>query len=545
MVQLNSKQYIYKNCDVLLIHPSYQPHWSRYEPTGLISLATYLNSKNINSKIIDLNVSRISLQGICKLIIKNRIRLVGISAITRQAERAYEIGKLIKENCPDIKVIYGGVHSTALQEEPFKKGMADYVVPYEGEKTLYYLSRSLLNGKSPKRIVGILYRKEEGIKKTKPRRFIKNLDTLPFLDYRLVDLDRYNTNIHIPQYPGKTINMLTSRGCLGNCIYCNSPSLYKRVLRERTAQSIVNEIIFQIKDVGIKNIHFTDDNFLSKPNMVKKLCFLMLKSGISFNWICIARADSVVKSAKIIKYMRLAGCVGMEIGVETPNDLILRQFNKKESSLDVSNANNILVENGIKPMYLFMSYCPGENVSSPYVALKAYCQLKNIKINKDNIPVFKNTSSEDLAGHIMRVSPGARIYNLKDKLGLDLTDCWTDHFEENLGFLSFSILNDIPCLTHKKYLDRQILKKTYSKYKTNLDLFINQNFYISRFLFKRYFNSSYNSLLDESCKILNITDGIKSVRKICRNIDFPIQKTVICFSVLSLLGVVKSKSCKI
>jgi radical SAM superfamily enzyme YgiQ (UPF0313 family) len=544
MAHLNSKLYTYKKCDVLLINPSYQPHWSCYEPTGLITLATYLNKKNINSRIIDLNLSKDIQESVCEIIIKNKIKIIGITAITRQAERAYKIGKLIKEKCSNTKIIYGGVHPTALPEEPFNKGLADYVIPYEGEKTLYQLSNSLIRNKSVNNISGILYRKNNEIFRTKKRNFFKDLNQLPFLDYKLVDLDKYNTNIHIPKYCGKTINMLTSRGCLGNCIYCNSPSFYKGNLRERSVKNVINEIKFQIKDVNIKNVHFTDDNFLSNPDRLKDICQLITKNKIKINWICIARADSIVKSKSVIKYMKQAGCVGVEIGVETPNTLILRQFNKNELPSDIIKANNILIKYKIKPMYLFMSYCPGETVNSPYQALELYCNLKKVIISKNNIPMFRNIYSEDLAGHIMRVSPGAQIYNLKDKIGIDLTKSWTDHFEENLGFLPNSILNDTPQLTNQKYLNKKILKKIYLKYKTNIRLFINQNFYISRFLFKKYFNNSHINLFESIYKTLNNIDGIKDVRKICELSDCQIQKTVICFSILSLLGVIKSKSCK-
>jgi radical SAM superfamily enzyme YgiQ (UPF0313 family) len=356
-----------------------------------------------------------------------------------------------------------------------------------------------------------------------------------------VNLNKYNTNIHIPKYNGKTINMLTSRGCLGNCVYCNSPSFYKGNLREKSIRNVIDEIKFQIKDVNIENIHFTDDNFLSNPNRLKNICQSIIKNKIKINWICIARADSIVKSKSVIKYMKQAGCVGVEIGVETPNTLILRQFNKNELPSDIIKANNLLLEYKIKPMYLFMSYCPGETVSSPYQALKLYCNLKKITISRNSIPIFKNIYSEDLAGHIMRVSPGAQIYILKDRLGIDLTKSWTDHFEENLGFISNSILDDIPQLSNQKFLNIKIFKKTYLKYKTNIKLFINQNFYISRFLFKKYFNNSYIDLFKSIYKTLNNVDNIKNVRNICQVLDYQIQKTIVCFSVLSLLGVVKSK----
>jgi flavorubredoxin len=79
------------------MNPSYQPHWSRCEPTGLLYIASFLQSKNIDVRVLDLNVEKMKVEDVIKYISSYKPLSIGISAITRQAERAYQLGRNIKK----------------------------------------------------------------------------------------------------------------------------------------------------------------------------------------------------------------------------------------------------------------------------------------------------------------------------------------------------------------------------------------------------------------------------------------------------------------
>lgn len=361
---------------VLLINPSYQPHWSRCEPTGLLYIASYLEERGIDVKLLDLNIQKKNTRKIISYINDFKPGFVGISLITRQALRAYRLGKNLKKSNPNIRLIYGGVHPTLLPDESFQVGLADYVVIGEGEKTTYELIKKINNHQSIKNIKGICYRYNNKVIKTNKCDFLTNLDILPFPDYSLVDLEKYNSNIHIKKYHGRTIHMFTSRGCTESCYYCCSPTLFKRHVRFRSVKNVVKEIEQVINRYSVKNIHFHDDNFLIKPKRVIELCNLIKKKKLSFKWICLARADVISQNPEILPIMKDAGCVGIEFGVEAGDDYVLGELNKNENLNHIYLANKYIKQNDIYPMYLIISYSLGENIDSSYKTAKLYYELK-------------------------------------------------------------------------------------------------------------------------------------------------------------------------
>jgi radical SAM superfamily enzyme YgiQ (UPF0313 family) len=76
----------------------------------------------------------------------DRPLIIGITVLTSQAGRAYEIARMIKNIEPDSIVIFGNVHVTTLPREPLELGVADIIVRGEGEETLRELYFALREG---------------------------------------------------------------------------------------------------------------------------------------------------------------------------------------------------------------------------------------------------------------------------------------------------------------------------------------------------------------------------------------------------------------
>ena len=532
-----------RDCRVLLINPSCQPHWSRCEPTGLLYIASFLQSKNIDVRVLDLNVEEMKIKDIIKYISIYKPRFIGISTITRQADRAYQLGQNIKKNFENINLIYGGVHPTFLCYEPFKKGCADFVIIGEGEMIFYELIQSILENKDIKNVKGILFKQNDKLIHTEKRELLEDIDVLPFPNYSLVPLKKYNTNIHLKEYPGQAAHIMSSRGCLGQCYYCCSPSLFHGKVRYRSIRNILEEIEEIINKHAINKIHFHDDNFLIDPNRVVEFCKAVLENSLSFVWICLARADIIAQNPKMLKYMKKAGCVGVEIGVECGDEYVLNRLNKQETKYSIKKANEYLRANGIAPMYLLMSYSPGENIDTPNITAKFYYELRYQK-KFDEIPALKFTCEPDMAGHLARPSPGSVFYNTAKKQGVLLARTWNDHIEEKLNFLPNEFINDIP-VKNIPFKNLQEFISFFDMYRYNLILYRNQNFYISKPFMKKYF-ISIEKFVSFMYKVYTEVDGEKSVSDIAEILgtDYhnSISKVAPAIAILSIFRTVKAKN---
>jgi hypothetical protein len=158
-----------------------------------------------------------------------------------------------------------------------------------------------------------------------------------------------------------------------------------------------------------------------------------------------------------------------------------------------------------------MSYSLGENLDSAYKSAKIFFELLNRAFSKE-LPVINYDYDPDLMGHLARPSPGSAFYYLAQQKGLVLAQNWSQHTEEEINFIPFELLYDTPeILIHLKKSDYLKMMKMYID---NLTLFVNQNFYISLPILKKYFNNNYAELINYIWDIYKLIDGNLTVKDV-------------------------------
>lgn len=408
---------------VLLINPEIEPTVIS-PPLGLMYIASNLQHYGIEVKIIDLNCNKLEVDFVPDFI--------GISCITVQADNAYYIGKKLKRRFPNSKLVYGGVHPTALPQEPFAKGDADYVIKGEAETAFVHL---IINGKI----------REGGV---------ENLDDLPFPAYDLVDLKKYNSNLFIYPYAKElAADIITSRGCYNNCIYCASPFLYKRRVRYRSIDNVVNEVKWLTKEYDLKYFHFHDDNFLINPKRVAELCEKL--KTLNIKWICLADLASIEKNINNLTAMSEGGCIGVQIGIESADPKVLARVGRQQELTNIKKNDKLLKNYNITPLYLIMSFNIGETIDSAYFTAKLLGEL-----DVDKVPLvsfFKKIHSRHNLGQLATPSPGSEFFKIAKQEGVVLAKQWSDYYHYNINFIPNSFLDDIPIRVIEKQSQDPIL----------------------------------------------------------------------------------------
>jgi len=105
---------------------------------------------------------------------------LGISCPTVKYEAALYIAGLTKKNFPEVTVVFGGCHPTALPEQVLANEQVDYVVRGEGELTTADLLAALDKNTAKDNIAGLSYKKDGKIIHNTDRDLISNLDDLPY-----------------------------------------------------------------------------------------------------------------------------------------------------------------------------------------------------------------------------------------------------------------------------------------------------------------------------------------------------------------------------
>ena len=543
---ISLKLFSHNKVDVLLVNPSSVCDWDKEEPTGLLFLAANLKKFDFQVKILDLKIQKLANNSIKKIIKALHPRIIGISAITKQALSAYSLGRYIKSNFPQTTLVYGGIHPSLFPSEAIEKGGADIVLIGEGEQALVDIAEE----KNLEDIPGIVYIVWDKIKSNKKNNFV-NLDSLPFPDYTSININNYETNIHFIKYhTKKAVNTIPSRGCYNNCAYCSSPKIYNRTLRFRSALNIVEEMRMLEKKFNILTIHFHDDDFLFDYQIIVDLCHYIKKTKLRIKWICLTSISTLVKNYNLLPLIKKAGCIGLEVGIENADKYILKQLNKRVDTKGIYKVNRLIRKNNLRVIYLHMSFTPGENIDTPYKNAKLYYELRiHKKIKK--IPILKAINPLNykvifgdlgLHGHFFTPYPGTDIFKNIHELGIVTTNSYNDYFEGRLNFIPYSFLLDTPCVC--KHFDRENLKKYIKEYKLNIIHYINCPFYITYDIVYNKFKSleEYISFL---CELYFSIDSQKKVEQYITEMEIQknIKKDVIVtgFAMLSILGLIKSK----
>lgn len=335
------------NNKVLLIAPYFvSPDYPTYLPSenlGLGYIASYLRNNGLEVDIFDANMLSINSENILDYINIEEYYLVGISSSFQQLlDESVIIAKKIKSVKPNLHITIGGHFPTFEHENILKKyKYFDSVCRGDGEYSINELAIKIKNNENIFNIDGMSFSKNAKIIINKDRK-IANLDDLPWPSRDSLDfIKRHNHNW--------ATQLTTSRGCYGNCLFCDIRSFYKGCWRARNYIDVVDEIEFLIKNYGCNTFRLTDDEFLGpKPQgseRAKKFAEEIIKRKIKANFMISARAEDV--NEELFELLAEAGVNDCLIGVESGVDRILQLYNKRitveqnQKSIDILKKFNI------------------------------------------------------------------------------------------------------------------------------------------------------------------------------------------------------------
>lgn len=323
---------------------------STMPPLGLLYLAAVLEREHIEVDIVDFQAGAYDWREIEQQTRRFRYDLFGITATTPIVKTGYQIAETIRQYHPKSKIVFGGVHVTALPEEPFSRASVDFVIRGEGEDAIVKLCRDV----SVETIAGLSYRNGKAVRHVMPDGLISDLDRLPQPAFHKIDLTRYKPAAgSYKRLPA--LNLMTTRGCLGRCTFCNSANVK---LRKRSADLICLDMRLLAERYGIREISFYDDTFTVYPKNVMRLCDLLIQNRMDLTWCCFARTDTV--SMPMLERMRTAGCHQIMFGIEAANPAILRNIKKLSDPLKVERAVKMARNAGLTVRCTFMFGNPGE-----------------------------------------------------------------------------------------------------------------------------------------------------------------------------------------
>ena len=332
-----------------------------YPPLGLLYLAASVEAHRPGCheiRTVDGLAIAPSPRNFRRLMRESQPQLVGITANSWNLCDALEAARIVKQENPLAIVAFGGPHATLYPRETAALGPVDVVARGEAERSFPALVDVVANGRDLSRslVPGIVGRSDGSHDSSVETCHVaaEDLDALPIPDRNLLWPARYYSPIGTGR-PFTT--MVTSRGCRYHCTFCTNA---RTELRLRSVDSVMEEMT-RIHAMGIREVYIYDNNFDVDAERVAGIAEALLSKNLALVWSFRGRVNHVDR--RLLPLMRHAGCVRVNLGVESGTPRILRQLRKGTTLGQIREAFARYREAGIATLGYFMLGFPGETES--------------------------------------------------------------------------------------------------------------------------------------------------------------------------------------
>ncbi len=322
-------------------------------PIGIASLAAYLREHSAFShdiRLIDMALDHLTVDQVVERVGRFHPDLIGLGVRTVEAATMHALARKLKKTLPEVPIVAGGPHPTAIPQAVLSDRAIDCAVIGEGEVTFTELVDRVARGQTWKGLAGCAWRDEDTVRLGPPRPLVEDLDSLPFPAWDLLDLRAYSdpkrAPAGLPRFGRYYSTLMTTRGCPYRCIYCHN--IFGKRLRTKSPDRVLEEILWMNDTFGIDDFHIWDDCFNLHKDRAIRIFKAIKESGrdLHFSFPNALRMDLI--DPALITALEEGGtyltCVAIETATPRLQKLIRKHLNldKARKSIDLLARSRIL-----------------------------------------------------------------------------------------------------------------------------------------------------------------------------------------------------------
>lgn len=307
-------------------------------------------------------------------VIASKPDIICFSVMSVMYTWARNLAVVLKEELPDVPIVFGGYHPTGAPAQVIAEPYVDYVVVGEGENALGALCETLEAGQPTTDIPGVWFKDETGQIIEKGRALpVADPDTLPYVDKEIFE----------PHVPLKSYYLSSlARGCVYNCTYC-AVTLLNDISREyglkqfrlHGVRRVVDELEVQINKYDSKWIDFRHAIFATSAEWIFLFCEdykkRVNKPFRIFMHPALIREDTT-------RALKDAGCFTIQVGLESFDEELRREaLNRRESNETIMKAIDAMEAAGISYTLDYILGLPGQSEQELIDVLDMFSRLKH------------------------------------------------------------------------------------------------------------------------------------------------------------------------
>ena len=423
----------------------------RYDPIvqlGMPYIAAVLKQNGYSVNGLNLNDEPGTIcEAVQRCLTRTKYDIIFTGGVSFLYHNTKDLVKYIRE-FSDAKIVLGGGLVSARPELMLRLLKPDYIVRYEGEVTCLELVRAIENETALEDVDGLCFHNPQGETiLTKPRKPIRDLDSLPYPDIELFGYGR-KVNEFKPEYIAydytdtpRPYPLIASRGCTAACSFCFHT--IGKGYRLRSVENIMGEIRYAVDKYKANVIFFNDELFSHNKMRTLEFCkqFSEFKNTVPWRITLMAnlRVDSI--DDEVLDAVTGMGCNVVGLGLESYSQTVLDSMKKYITPEQIRKAIQGVSDRNCVIQGSFIFGDPAETLETAQETLDFYVSRQDI-IKKGGQVFF------------IMLFPGSQLYDDAIRRGIIKDE---EDFFENTALKTYNRITPLN-LTHMSDADFEILK---------------------------------------------------------------------------------------
>lgn len=242
-----------------------------------------------------------------------------------------ELLPAIRRRAPRALIVAGGENASAFWETMLHECAAlDACVCGEGEATVLELVEAWTAGRPLPEVPGVAARHEGRPRLGPARARLRELDRWPEPAWDLFPLEPYlRGRGHGGVARGRSLPVLTTRGCPYRCTFCSSPSMWTTRYERRDPARVADEIEALVRRYGIRNVDLQDLTALLTKRWLLELCDELRARRLGVTWQMPSGTRCEAIDDEAAARLHEAGCRNVCYAPESGSPEVLRRIAKR------------------------------------------------------------------------------------------------------------------------------------------------------------------------------------------------------------------------
>lgn len=298
--------------------------------------------------------------------------VLAFSSLTSTYQWMLAIAETAKSLNPNLKVVFGGVHPSAVPARVLSREQVDAVVVGEGDEAFPKYLEMVSQGSWGTPIANTRYKMPNGqVVSGIQKAFLQDLDSLPYFDKPLWEEHIRHQDLYLT---------MASRGCPYRCTFCFNnffASLPEeksgKYVRLRSVDNVMGELKIAKRRYRPELIDFQDDVFTTSKKWLQEFTERYRDEiGIPYNILTHPRYFD----EDVAKWLKDSGCQWIQMGVQSLDDSFKKEnLMRYEKTEHVERALGLMLKYGLKAKVDHMLGLPNEPIEAQEQARELYSSL--------------------------------------------------------------------------------------------------------------------------------------------------------------------------